>query len=375
MDEIRPYSPPQREIQRQIQPTIDIEVLPPEPDLLPSYYGKLFNTMAGMSSKDAQPVGGKNAKKIAIRRKNVMLLIDRVINNIPVVWGINAHKLLCKALGAFIMTNPALNAKTINSVAINYEVNIPFIEYCTDMGYDVIPHDSSAAEKRRAGAVLRKVKQRTLEDLERLREVKPTWTEALKKGGKALARIGEPGAIDKDFINYSLIGSRGIVDGYIKLTIDPKLVKDYLMLLPQTKYHRKLFKVKTKTAYLMGLALLDHYIKPSNVNRKVNNRMKNKSVLQSTDLPTIEDIEGAIDPDTGRRAGGKHPGHWKPRIKEPFEKALDELYSVGFIFDWGYFGKGGRALSYSEATEAGAEAWGETYLYYDIKGNITIEQS
>ena len=197
-----------------------------------------------------------------------------------------------------------------------------------------------------------------------------------KKGGKALARIGEPDAIEKDFMNYSFIGSRGIVDGFINVTIDPKLVSDYLILLPQTKYHRKLLKVKTKTAYLMGLALLDHYIKPSNVKRSVNNRMKNRAVLASTDLPTIEEIEGAIDPGTGKRTGGKHPGHWRSRIKEPYERALDELYAVGFLFDWGYFGKGGRALSNKEATEGGADTWGETYLYYDIQyGNVTIEHT
>jgi len=373
MDELKPYTPPQREISRQLQPTIDIGGLPQEPELMPNYYGKLIDAMAGMSSKEAEPVG-KN--KLAIKRKNAMLLIDRVINNIPAVWGINAHKLLCRAFGAFIMANPALNQKNINTIPINYEVKIPFREHCADMGYDVMPHDGSPAEKRRANAVLRKVKQRTYEDLERLRNARATWTEALKKGGKSLARMGEPDAIDKDFVNYSFIGSRGIVDGFINITIDPKLVSDYLILLPQARYHRKLLKVKTKTAYLMGLALLDHYIKPSNVKRGVNNRMKNKAVLQSTDLPTIEDIEGAIDPDTGKRTGGKHPGHWKPRIKEPYEKALDELYAVGFLFDWGYFGKGGKALTDKEATEGGADTWGETYLFYDIQyGNLTIEHS
>ena len=363
MDELKPYTPPKQEISRQVQPTIDLGSLTQEEILSPTYYGKLLETIPKVSGKDAVEDRGK----LNFRRNDVMLTIDKMINNIPVIWGINVDKLLCVSMGAFIMANPGLTLENHKKIRINYEVKIPFKSFCMDMGYDVIPHDGSPAEKRRANATLRKAKQRILSYLECLREVKATWIEALKKGGKSIAKEAEAGAIDRNFINYSIIGSRGIVDGFIDVTFDPKFVNDYLILLPQNKYHKALLKVKKETAYKMGRFLINYYMKPSNKKKVINNHIRNKKLLAHTDLPTIEEIEGAIDPDTGRRKGGKRPGHWRERIKEPYEEALDELYSVGFLTFWGYYGKNKRKLSDKEATEGGAEMWGERYLDFEIR--------
>ena len=335
--------------------------------LIPAYYGKLQNTMATMSTREAEetPSG-----KLAMVKDDVLLLIQKQIDNIPVQWGINVHKLLSWGIGYFIMNNPQLRKGS--NTHINYDVKIPFTGFCQARGYDVTPHDDTPAEKKRVQAVLRQQRKRTSEDLKNLRNVTATWTEGMKKGGKALSRAGEEGATDKDFINYSIIGSHGINKDFIEMTFDPKFVKDYLLMLPQTKYHKALTKVKSRTAYVIGLKMLNHYFKPSNLKRHVNNRMKNKTTAAGTDLPTIDEIEGVKDPATGKRTGGKHPGHWRSRIKEPYERALDELYRVGFLFGWEYRGTGGRQLTDSEATEGGADAWAEMNLFFEIIGNVTV---
>ena len=342
-----------------------------EEPILPAYYGKLPDTMAKLSSSAAE----KTKKgKLVMTRDNVMLLIDNAINNIPVVWGINAHKLLSWGLGHFILANPALREADISEVNVNYEALIPLRAFCLAMGYDVIPHDNSKAEKERAAAVLRKARQRIKQDLERLRNVKATWSEGVKKGGKAIARAGEPGAADRDFMSYSLIGSYGITKEFITMTFDPKFVKDYLLLLPQTKYHKALTRVKGRNAYLMGLKLLKHYCMRKNVEKKTNNRLKVKSILASVDLPTIDYIEGQRNPDTGRREGGADPGHWDKRIKERLEEALDELYNVGFLGFWGYKGTGCKELTDEEATGRSAEAWAEMLVQFEIIGNVIVEE-
>lgn len=335
--------------------------------LLPAYYGKLLDTMAGMTTADAEETQSGN---IAVIKEDVLILIQKRIDNIPIQWGINAHKLLSWGIGYFIMNNPQLRQG--NNTRINYDVKIPFDPFCEAMGYDVIPHDNTPAEKKRAQAVKRQQRKRIAADLHNLRNATSTWTEGMKKGGKAISRAGEEGATDKDFINYVIIGSHGINKDFIEMTFDPKFVKDYLLLLPQTKYHKALTKVRSRTAYLMGLKMLNHYFKPSNLKRHVNNRMKNKTTAAGTDLPTIDEIEGAKDPATGKRSGGKHPGHWRSRIKEPYERALDELFRVGFLFGWEYRGTGGRILTDSEATGGGADAWAEMNLFFEIIGNVTV---
>ena len=368
-----PAEQPQRQanIARRELPTIQPAGEKESQQLIPAYYGKLTETMAGISSQGAEKT---DKGKLLMKRERVLLQIDAVINNIPVVWGINAHKLLSWGMGAFILANPALRTADISKVTVNYGVAIPLVEFFEAMGYDVIPHDNSKAEKQRAAAVLRKARQRTRLDLERLHGVKATWIEGVKKGGKAIARATDTDATDKNFMNYSIIGSHGIDKQFIYMTFDPLFVRDYLLLLPQTKYHKALTKVKGRNAYLIGLKLQKHFFMKGNIDRHINDRLKVSNVLAATDLPTIDYIEGTRNEATGKREGGADPGHWDKRIKERMEEGLDELYKVGFLGFWGYKGGHGKELTDEEATVRNARAWEAQYLHFNILGNFTIEE-
>ena len=116
---------------------------------------------------------------------------------------------------------------------------------------------------------------------------------------------------------------------------------NYLRQLPITQYHRGLLSVdaRSETAYRLGLKFTQHFSIDNNQKRGTANRLKVKTLLAAADLPTLSDLQNET-PDDSR--------HWERRIKEPFEKALDELTGK-VLSNWEYVKVKGVQLSDAEA--------------------------
>ena len=312
------------------------EIIPPDSALLdkymPMYHGKATDILAKITSQDLsinQPTNTATATADGGEFK----LVIHGYKDLKGALGINTHKLLCVSVAEFTHINNYGDG-------INPEVKIPFKEYARALGYDLDERPTTTAEeakreKKRVQETLKTARKRIDRDLDILHSMELTWTEKIK---------GAP----LDYRKMWLISEVGIEDGYIKITFSPRM-SGYLKLLPINQYPKSLLSIdaRSATAYRIGLKMAQHYNIDNNQRKGTANRLKVSSLLAVTQLPTYEDLRN----EQTSSAHGKtydNTRHWGPRIKEPFEKALDALTGK-VIKDWQYVGAKERILTDEEA--------------------------
>ena len=138
------------------------------------------------------------------------------------------------------------------------------------------------------------------------------------------------------------------------MTFDP-VFSEYLLKLPIGQLPVKLLGVDARSynAYYIGLKLSFYSSIDNNIYRGTNQILKVKTLLKCTDLPDISTVR-------------KQRKSWEERIKEPLEKALDTLYSIGVISDWYYSKSKGVRLTDEEATTFDYESWIETRVHFEL---------
>lgn len=314
--------------------------LPEEQSYLPMLHGKATDTMAQMSSREAQinPITGT----ATVTSGEVKLVIQR-FNELKGTLGINTHKLLSVGIAAFSNQNHIGDPRSMD-----YKVSIPLREYAMQCGYDLQERPTSTpeeaeAEKRRLANLEKDIKKKIKKDLDVLRATELTWRETVK---------GKEG----DYLNISIIGSRGIKGGYIHMAFDPAMA-DYLIRLPMTQYPVALLAVdaRNSNAYSIGLKMTEYYHMDSNQALGKADRLSIPILLACTSLPSIEDVRA-------KRQG------WERLIKEPFEKALDALTGCGLLADWQYTRAKAKPLTDEEAAEiTDYESWSKLYVHFTLK--------
>jgi len=339
-----------------MQPKQEATIQPPHPNqhiiapalsqdkkgYLPILHGKATDAFAKMAGKQAT----ENAitKAGTITDGEVKLVIEG-FNELSGTLGVSTHKLLSKAVAEFTNLN---HTGTGNDREVRQtEVNIPLREYALKCGYDVLEHtketdEEQTKEAKRAENALKEARKKINRDLAILFSSSISWREKVK--GK-----------QADFMDIRLIESKGIRNGYIKITFSQSLA-NYLILLPLGQYAEALLGVDERNinAYTMGLKMTEHFNNDNNQKKNTAQTLKVKTLLNYTSLPTIETIK-------------KQRASWEARIKEPFEKALDALETCGLLQEWYYCHSKGEALTDKELYKMNYSEWEDMLVHFILK--------
>lgn len=312
------------------------------------YHSKPTNALISMSSKNAKSkdLYGKNA---IIEKDDVKLeIID--FNSIRGALGVSTNKLLSAALIEFTKQNTEADLTKNN---INTRVSIPLKDYALACGYEVeekitknMNKEEIEKEKERASNALKYARKQINKDLNILFASKVSWKETSKRFK------------NKDFMDYRFIVGKGIRKGRIHIEFYSGF-SDNMVQQAITPHPLALFKVDAgkPTAYAIGRKMATHYGMNNNIIKGTYNRLKVQTLLDVTDLPTLENVR-------------QNRNSWYERIKEPLENALDHLTSkeVNFLKDWTYCKPLGKTMTKEEAnfTNKPFEEWANTLILFEV---------
>lgn len=293
------------------------------PTYVPIYHEKGLDTLPYMNVKNARQ--DDISKTLTVEKQGVKLEIPdfEKLGGAPVT--ISAHKLLMKAREEFTKQN------SVNTGKINHDVTIPLKEYAEALGYDVTEKrtatpEEAERERKRVKNQLDNVRKTVQADLKRLHSFVLTTEDTVR---------GKTRRMD----NYSIVSHTGYGNGKITITFAPQIAKALVNDNLITKVHTALYRIsgENPNAYPIACKLIDHYQMYNNRVKETNKNISVKKLLESSKLPTFEDVQK------------KDRGHWEARIKEPFETAMDINTKVGVITDWKYVHAGGVDLTDEEA--------------------------
>lgn len=310
---------------------------------LPVLHGKATDALATMSSRGIKKNPLSNEYSITSREVKLVL---RDFEKLQGTLGINQHKLLSVGIASFAKQN---TVGSIPSQGMNYRVAFSLRDFGLACGYDLTERDTDspeAAEKerKRLKNVSDDLRKKVKEDLKVLGAEQLTFSETVK---------GKPG----DWAVLNVLASWGIVKGYVNMTFNPDM-GDYLIRLPLTQYPKALLAVDARNpnAYNIGLKMAEHHSMDSNQRNGRADRLAVHTLLEYTQLPSIEDT----------RASRKD---WVERIKEPFERALDTLTETGVLSDWRYTKAKAEPIPDDQAGELfdSYEAWAGAYVQFELR--------
>ena len=279
-------------------------------------------------------------------------------------FGISTDKLLQTAIAQFTDNN---HVGETSRVLHTREVAIPLKEYAKKNNYDIEEHPTSTPEEAKKEALrvkntMKDVRKKVNKDLKILATTPLSWKEKVK--GKT-----------ENYVDVYMLSAKGIVDGYICLKFNEDFAS-YLIRLPVNQYPVALLGLDERktTAYLIGKKLSSHFFMDSNQLHNRAQLLKVKTLLKETDLPTLEDVKRI------RKS-------WVDRIKEPFERALDDLggdykdenlkdrRGCGLLESWEYCHTKGVPLTDKEKASLidDFETWSETLIKFTL--NDTPDQT
>lgn len=305
-------------------------------------HGKATDAIAHMIGKplEKNPIS-ETASITSDEVKLVLKLLD--VNSI----GMSAHKLLSTALVGFTKLNHTGrgNQKALKTVRVHFPLN----EYALRCGYDVIEHPTATPEEaekeaKRAKNALDNARKKVVKDLKILLASELTWEEETRGNVQG-------------FDGINPLGRGRIVNGQITIEFSLSFA-EYLVRLPITQYPVALLKAdeRNPNAYSLGLAISEHFSMYSNQTVSTAQLLKVKTLLNYTDLPSIEAVR-------------KQRKGWEERIKDPLEKALDSLVDCGLLVEdgWRYSKSKGVELTDAEANFTTYEDWEEALIHFTLK--------
>lgn len=248
--------------------------------------------------------------------------------------GIDVHKVLSWAIYEFTKKNHIGNGKdrklTIDGTLVQFPLKV-FLQHC---GCDINNEDAVKNGRRKITKALNI-----------LYNASASWKENRK--GNA-----------EDFDDIRYISRKRIRSGYVIIRFTPEFAK-CLMCLPITMLSPALFKIDgyNINAYKIGLKMVEHASIDNNRIKGTAHILKVSTLLKETNLPPITEIRA------------KHQS-WNWKIKEPFEKALQELNDCGLLTlpdGWYYCHSKGVRLTDAEADFDSYEEWTECFIQFDLK--------
>ena len=325
-----------------------------EQDTWKMVHNRATDELSYMSTKGAiiDPI----AKAITIERGGISLTLKTEEKDIPIEklneltakLGTGTIKLLNTALAVFTQNNDFRSKK-----ALDLNIIIPLRDYARALGADIDEHETSTPEeaekeKNRAKNALKNARKAIAKHMDTLYKASLSWKD-------------EP-----DFDDVRIITRKSIKNGYIRLELYPGLAKTLAEKRTITEFPLVLlsYDERNPNAYKIGLALAQHFAIDNNYIKGTTNRLKVKTLLSNTSLPTYKEVQE------------KDRGHWVERIKAPFENALD--YNIGRVLisenykgaePWKYTKEKGLALTEEELEkmQTDFDFWSSLYITYEMK--------
>lgn len=276
---------------------------------------------------------------LTIRETGVSIEIERFAD-IGKAFGITTHKLLCAGLVWFTKSNNIGDDRE----NIQATVKIPLKDYAILCGHTNTIAQAETDSKRANGA-LKEIRKQVAKDLKLLLSSHLVWVETTK--GK------------KEQYDMKILTNAEIKSGCICMMFSQSFAK-YLKHRRMTVFPEQLFAIDSRkaNAYRIGQALAFQYYNRNNQREGNANKMKIKTLLTYTCLPTIDIVK------TERR------GTWKKLIKEPLEKALAELMNRNILTSWEYRATGRTtSLSAEEIQNQTFEIWSDNLIYFTLSDN------
>jgi len=275
---------------------------------------------------------------LTIKKDGICLQIEN-FSGIGKAFGITTHKLLCAGLIWFTKKNNIGDDRD----NIQTEIVIPLRDYALLCGHTgIVAKDDG--DKNRANESLKKVRKQISKDLKLLLQSSLQWEESTR--GKK-----------EDYESPILIDGR-IKNGYIYMIFSQTFAK-YLKHRRITEYPEKLFSVDNRkaNAYRIGQACAFHFYNTNNKKDGNFNKLRIQTLLTYTNLPTIKTVRE------------EKRGTWRARIKEPLEKALNELLAKGVISKWKYE-QGKNSLLLDENHKMTYEEWADSLVSFECIDDI-----
>ena len=263
-------------------------------------------------------------------RKNVNVNGVKIISQNISQMGVGEAKIFWYAIAAFTK----VNSRGTSSQQLRLRVFLSLNDYAQITDTDITSDFG-----------LKNFKKKLKKNLDNLlqKNITFSWSEDIK--GKT-----------KNFGGMSLISGYSVKGETITIDLSLSLA-EYLVSLPTLiEFPRSLYKVNDRffNAYAIGEALFRHYSINNNVIRSTEQMFSIIKLLEVTSFPPEEKIKA-------------EKLSWEQKVKEPFEKALDELCKCGLIKDWCYSQAKGKKLSDKEATQITSyEVFISLYIWYEL---------
>lgn len=209
--------------------------------------------------------------------------------------GVNMHKLLTYGISQF---TSRYNGKEPAGCA--YEVSFSIDDYIRITG-GMIPQDRKKRRRKR-----NEMQKRVSGELMLLQSIQLTDISG------------------NDFESISPICRTAARNGNITIEFSRPFAA-YLLKLPMMPIHKKLLAISARcpTAYAIGWKFAEHHNINQRRHTQAGNKLKVRNLLKVSPLP---DYESVLKDNKG----------WNERIKQPFEKAMNELMAAGVLKAWNY---------------------------------------
>lgn len=283
-----------------------------------------------------------DAIKNAVIRKHGRDIFIEKYGELRQSLSINTDKLLDRAISGFTKQNHTGNTRTIDPIVV-----VPIRDYAKQLNYDIEVHETSTPEEAK------KEKQRATYQLKNAKK-------AIKKDGEILYNT----SIDLDLADGEILSKRRLFEGVdfdrdfvvftFSLTFASYLAEQHT--LTELPVCLRKIPANHPTSYYIGKKIAHQTFIYRNQLRGTDGILQVKTLLSVSNLATYEEVQK------------KDRGHWEKRIKEPFEKALEELVAIGLLESWEYTHSKGRALTEKEAYSINNyHDFEELYISYKVK--------
>lgn len=231
----------------------------------------------------------------------------------------------------------------------NLEVVFSIEDYASLQGIKVKPELKACMtdadiekERKRAKDAMKEIRQKIVKGLDALYNISLSWHETLK--GKEL-----------DFYDTRIITSKGIRNGQVRMSFDPKLA-NYLSKAYIAQFPVALLTLGDRypSAYAMGRKCALHASMYSNVANERDTILSVATLLEAS----------------GRNAESVTNRRYRQLLVEPFERDLDMLVECGVLSSWEYSQAKGEPLTDEQAEKHKTfSVFKKLYIKFDLVDN------
>lgn len=215
---------------------------------------------------------------------------------------------------------------------------------------------------------IEEIRERVTADLQTILYTTLEWEEVSKRTAeerKKQAAEKEHGAITRrrrHWAGVNLVTSAEIKDGCIFLAFSPEMA-NYLLNSYIMKFPTGLLAVddRNPNAYAVGRKLAEHYYNTTNQRNKRNSIIAVATVLDCTDLPSVEFVKR------------KMQGAYKRKIIQPFIQALKAVEKVADL-KWEFCAAGGEQLPPDAKPAEKIKEFEKAYIRFTLPDDVTDQK-